>query len=139
MRQRSQRKCVFLRVLALPEHLLDKVAAAHVVHQVAEFLAAERIIAQVLNDRAAIGVGVGFLDLIVREAGKAVLDQRTDVRRPQQVDDFFVGEDRVGKAASAAEQENEDQRERANTYIFDLRKSARRSIQPVRTYLLRCG
>ena len=60
-------------------------------HQVAEFRAAERVITQILNDGASIGVGMGFLDLIFREPRVALEQQGADLAAPKQVHDFLVG------------------------------------------------
>jgi hypothetical protein len=43
---------------------LNEVTAANVVHQIAEFHAAKGIVAQVLDDGAAIGVAVCLLELV---------------------------------------------------------------------------
>src|SRR4029077_2936852 len=55
VRQSAERECVFIQVLRIADQRLDEVAAANVVHQIAEEMTAVRIIAQILNDRAAIG------------------------------------------------------------------------------------
>ena len=56
MGQRSQGEGVFVDVLRITEQSFNEISAANVVNQVAEELAAKRIVAHVLNDGAAIGV-----------------------------------------------------------------------------------
>ena len=58
VRQRAQRERILVEILRLANHVDDEVAAADVMRQIAVELAAERIVAQVLNDAAAVGVGV---------------------------------------------------------------------------------
>ena len=76
-------------------------------HQVAELMAAERVIAQVLYDRASVGVGVSFFQLIVSDARVAVTEQRHDLVFPEHVHDLFVREHGVGvgKRHSAKQQQ----------------------------------
>jgi len=84
------------------------------VHQVAEFLAAEGILAELLDDGATIRVRVGFLDLLVGEAGESLLNEGADVSDPQEIDDFFVSQNGVGQASRHACEEKNDHGERAN-------------------------
>ena len=93
MRERSQRKGVFVGVLAFVKELDHKVAAANVVHQIAEFLVAERVVAEVLDYGAAIRVSVRFAHLIVCEAGITRQQQRPQLVVPEQIDDLFVRQD----------------------------------------------
>jgi len=53
------------------------------VHQVAEFLTAERIIAEILDDRASIGKGVGLFELIFRQSGKPLEQKGPDLIGPE--------------------------------------------------------
>ena len=80
VRQGAQREGVLVGILALAQQFTNKVAAADVVHQVAEFPAAERVVAEVLDDGAAIGVGMRFLDLVFRESGISLQQERADLR-----------------------------------------------------------
>ena len=97
-------------------------------HQVTEFLASEGIVAEVLDDRPAVGVGVRFLDLVIGQAREALLNQWTDVRRPQQVNDFLVREDGVGEAGPGRECEENEQRERASWVQNSGLRQARRVV-----------
>jgi hypothetical protein len=60
-------------------------------HQVAEFFIAEWVIAEILDDGASIGVGVGLPDLILGQSRKSLKEERLDLIGPKQVDDFLVG------------------------------------------------
>src|SRR5580704_19517387 len=63
--ERAECKSVFVGILGLDQQLADKISAANVVHKVAEFRASERIVAKVLDDGAAIRVGVCFRQLLL--------------------------------------------------------------------------
>jgi hypothetical protein len=65
VRQRSQREGVLVNILAFEQQLANKISTANVVHQIAEFPTAERVIAEILDDGAAIRVGMSFPDLVV--------------------------------------------------------------------------
>ena len=95
VRQRAKRKGIFVRVRRLAQKRFDEVARAHVVHQVAEELVAERVIPQILNDRPAVGVGARFVHLCGRRARISLLNQRRHRRRPQDVHQPFVRQDGV--------------------------------------------
>src|SRR5713226_9456025 len=72
VRERTQGEGVLVRILALQYQLVNKVTAADVVHQIAEFHTAEGIVAKVLDDGAAIGVSVRLLKLLFRERWKSL-------------------------------------------------------------------
>ena len=57
VRERAERERVLVDVARLADHRLDEVAGADVVQQVAEEMAAERVVAEILNHRSAVGVG----------------------------------------------------------------------------------
>jgi hypothetical protein len=54
------------------QQFADEVAAADVVHQTAELPVTKWIVAEVLDDGAAVGVGMGLGDLLFRQAGIAL-------------------------------------------------------------------
>ena len=66
VRQRAQGKGVLVGILTLREQLANEIAAANVVHQIAEFDAAKRIVAKILNDGAAIGISVRLREFGLR-------------------------------------------------------------------------
>ena len=96
MGERAEGEGVLIRVLRLADEVLYEDAGADVVQQVAHQLVAEGVVADVLNDGSAIGVGVGFPDLVRRDAGIAAAKQRDDVGFPGEVDDLLMREDGVG-------------------------------------------
>jgi len=61
----------------------------------------ERIIANVLNDAAAISIGASFIELLRREAGIAAEEQRNDGIFPGEIDELLMGKERVGKDGAA--------------------------------------
>ena len=52
----AESESIFIEGGGIAEKRFDKIAGAHVVDEIAEKMAAERIVAEILNDRAAIGV-----------------------------------------------------------------------------------
>ena len=65
MRQRAQSERVFVQILRLRDLIQNEIAAADIMHQVAEQMAAERVITHVLNNGAAIGIRVRFAQIVV--------------------------------------------------------------------------
>src|SRR5277367_3099882 len=61
----SQCKGVLVHVLTLEQQFAHEVSAANVMHQVAEFSAAEWVVPEILDDSAAVGVGMCFCDLVL--------------------------------------------------------------------------
>ena len=54
MRKRSQSESQFINVVGFMEQGEDEIASSNVVREIAELRAAVRIVAEILNDRAAI-------------------------------------------------------------------------------------
>src|ERR1700732_2291655 len=99
VRQRAQRKGVLVDILALEEQLTNKVSTPNVVHQVAEFPTTERIISEILDDRASIGVGMRLFELVLGESGISLEQQRLDLVGPQQIDNLLVRQNRICRRA----------------------------------------
>ena len=97
VRQRSQRKCILVDVLRLSNQVQNEVAAADVMRQIAVELAAERIIAQILNDASAVGVCVRLGQLIRGGSGKSLQQQGLYRAIPSGIDNGFVGENGIGR------------------------------------------
>ncbi len=97
VRQRTQGEGVLIGVLAVLQHLEDEVSTADVVHQIAKFHASKRVVAQILDYGAAIGVGVGFLDLLFRQPRVFLEQEGANLIDPEQIDNFLVRENGVGK------------------------------------------
>jgi hypothetical protein len=83
-------------IAGVAEEVDDEITRADVVGEVGEELVAERVVADVLNDAATIGVGAGMLDLSGGEIRVAAEEQRDDGGLPGEVDELFVGEEGVG-------------------------------------------
>ncbi len=66
-----------------------------------------RIVAEVLDGAAAVGVGVGLTDLGFGESGKTLEQKGTDGLIPGEVDELFVGLDSVGDTARGRQEEDE--------------------------------
>src|SRR5205085_6264724 len=113
MRQCAEREGVFIGVLAFEQQLANKVSAANIMHQVAEIPAAERIVAEVLNDSTTVSVGVCLFDLAVSKSRISLEQQRADLVSPRQIYDLLVGQDRICGRTSAANQDGERNRQRA--------------------------
>ncbi len=114
MGKRSQRKGILVGVLAFLDELQHKIAAAHVVHQVAELLVAEGIVAHVLDHRTAIRIGMRLPHLVVRQPGIPRQDHRPQLIVPQQIDDLFMREHGICVRRSAADQQEEQYRNAAD-------------------------
>jgi len=102
VRKRAQREGVLVGILTLQQELSHKVTAANVVHQIAEFHAAERIVAEVLDDSAAIRVTVCFLELLFRQRWKSLEKKRLQFIGPHQVHDFLVRQHGICERAACA-------------------------------------
>ena len=99
-----------VRFAGVAEKRADKISAADVMDDVAEFVAAVRVVAEILDDGAAVGVTVGGAEFVVSGVGETRKEQRTDAVFPSGIDNGFVGEDgvSVGARRSKREQEQED-------------------------------
>jgi hypothetical protein len=71
-------------------------------HQIAELHTAERIVAEILDDCAAVGVAVRLFELVLGERRKTSEKQRAELIGPNEIDDLFVGEYRVRGRANGA-------------------------------------
>src|SRR5207245_8163819 len=103
-------KGVFVDILALQQQLANEVSAADVMHEVAEFFIAERVIAEILDHRAAVRIGMGFPDLVFRPARISREQERLDLVSPQQIHDFLVGKNGVRGQSAAARENDENKR-----------------------------
>src|SRR5579864_672237 len=104
VRECPQSESVLIRILALQQQLPNEITAAYIVHQVAEFHAAKGIVAEVLDDRTAIGIAVRFLELLFGERWESLKKQWAELIGPQQVDDFLVRKNGVSKRTRSTHQ-----------------------------------
>jgi hypothetical protein len=110
VRERSQREGVLVAILAFEQKFVDKVTAADLVRQIAELPVAERVVAKILNGRAAIGIGVRLRDLVLRKPGKVLSQKRLNLVGPEHVDSFLVSQHGVRGRSTAGHQHDEHNR-----------------------------
>ena len=113
--KRAQSEGVFVGVLALLEQFDDEITATDVVHQIAEFHAAKRIVAEVLDHGATVGVTVRFGKLFFRQIRKSLQKKRPKLIGPSEVDNFFVGEDGVSERSAGTQQRSHQHRHDADS------------------------
>ena len=87
----------------------DEVSGADVVQQIGEERLAHGVVAEVLDDTSAVGVGAGLAQLGRSEVGVAAQQQRLYGVGPGEVDDLLVGEDGVGVGGLRDREENEQE------------------------------
>src|ERR1700693_4433192 len=92
--QCTQRKSVFIQVSRIAKQGLNEIAGPDVVDQVAEQMAAERVVAQILNHRTTVRVGMRFLQLFRRGIREPLQKERLDRDVPCRVDNGFVRQHR---------------------------------------------
>src|ERR1700687_5452108 len=92
MRESAQRECVLVCIIALQQQFANEVSTANVMLQVAEFSAAEWVVAQSLDDDASVSIGVRLCNLLFRQAWKSLQKQWAEFIGPYQIYDFLVGE-----------------------------------------------
>ena len=80
MRMRARQGC------GIFDECNDEVTCAHVMSQVTELFAGVWIVTKILNDRAAIGVPVRFLQLLGRGAWKSGKQRGLEIYVPKRID-----------------------------------------------------
>ena len=78
------------------EKVDDKISGADIVGEVREELIAEGVVADVLNDASAVGIGTGVFDFRGGERGVAREKQRDDGALPGEVNELLMGQQRIG-------------------------------------------
>ena len=76
VRQRPERERQFVDVARITNEGFDEVAGSDVVHEVTEELVAERVVAKVLDHRAAIRERPGTKEIVGGRTGEAAQQQR---------------------------------------------------------------
>src|SRR5438045_2339629 len=66
----------------------DEISGAHVVREIGEEAVAERIVTQVLNCAAAIGVSVSLMDLCLCNGREAFQQDRPDLAFPGKINEY---------------------------------------------------
>jgi len=107
VRQGTQCESILVDVLAFEQQPANKVSAADVMHQVAEFSVAEWVVTEILDNSASIRVGMGLPDLVFLQSRIPLEQQGLDRISPEQVYNLLVSQNRVCGRAIAAHQHNE--------------------------------
>ena len=102
MRRGAERKSIFIQILRVVDQGLDQIGAAHIVRQIAVKMAAERIVAKILNDAAAVRVGVRFVELIFGSVGKTLRQNRQDCVDPKRIYNRLMGQDGISARVKVA-------------------------------------
>src|ERR1700739_3806360 len=110
----TEGKRIFVQIMRLGDECENEIATPNIVREITKELAAEGIVAHVLNDGASIGIGVGLLQLLRSGAGKALQQQRLYTIGPGCIDDRFMREDGVActtrNETGSGDEHSEDQR-----------------------------
>jgi len=105
--QGAEREGKLVGVLTFKYQLANKVSAANIMDQVAEFDGTKRVVAEVLDDGPSVGVGMRFFDLVVGQVRIPAEEEGTKCIAPEQVDNLLVREDGV-RGSSAAPRKQHD-------------------------------
>src|SRR5690242_971464 len=76
-------------------------------HQVTEILAAEGVVAEILDDGPSIGIGMCLPDLVFRKSRISLEQEGLDLISPEQVYDFLVRQNGVRGRGSTAHQQDD--------------------------------
>src|SRR2546430_5858075 len=122
VRERTDGESVLVYIFGVSQQSLDEVTTADVMREVAEKGAAVWVVAHILNDGAAIGVGLCPAQILLGGLREFLQQQRPDVRLPSRIDDGLMGEDCVCVNGGRQRQQNDDQ---ANEGRMNATKEAR--------------
>src|SRR5215469_1526760 len=103
MRQSAQCECIFVEIARFLDEGQNKITASHVMREIAEEWIAERVIAQILDDCAAISVGVGLSQLRLGRVGESAQEYRLNAVFPRSIDNGLVGENGISGAIPSAD------------------------------------
>src|SRR6266853_1488292 len=106
VRKRAEGERVLNDVFGVPQQRKDEIAAADVMREVAEEGAAIWVVAHILNDRAAVSVGLRPAEILFGRLREFLPEERLDMRLPSSIDDGFVRENSVGMNRSRQHQQN---------------------------------
>jgi hypothetical protein len=104
MRERADSEGQLVGSLRVVKKGENEVAGADIVSEVGEEFVAERVVAEVLNGTAAVGVAVGFLELGFGEGGVVFEENGADGLLPGEVDEFLMSLDGVRDGRRCREQ-----------------------------------
>ncbi len=92
VRHRAQRETVFINVVGVVQERHDEIATAHVMRQIAEKMAAVWIVAEVLNNRAAVCISLRRAQFFGSSVGKSRQQGGFQPVFPSRINDRLVGE-----------------------------------------------
>jgi hypothetical protein len=95
--QRPEGERVFVNRLRFSNQRRHEVARADVMHEVCKESTAERVVAEVLNERTTIGVRARLLHRLRGRTRKSAFEQRHDLIRPPVINQGLVRENRVSR------------------------------------------
>ena len=110
MGERANGKGQCIGVFCIAEEAYDEVAGADVVSQIGIDHVAEWVIADVLDDATAVGVGAGLFELGSSQGRIAAEQQRDDRVSPGEVDELLVSQQRICvRAARPGQRQQQEQ------------------------------
>src|SRR5713226_8306437 len=109
MGERAHAESVLIEIFRVSQQSQDEIAAANVMCEVAKKGAAVWVVAHILNDGAAVGVGLCPAQILLGRLREFLQQQRPDVRLPSRIDDGLMGEDCVCVNGGWQRQQNSDQ------------------------------
>src|SRR5258708_5981397 len=99
MRNGAEGERIFVQIARFLEQRRKKIRASDIMHQVAEEAAPERIVSEVLNDAATVGVTMRDLEFRFSGVWKALEQDRLDGVVPEAIHQGLVRQHRVGLAS----------------------------------------
>src|SRR4029077_1415583 len=90
-----------------------KITASDIVRKVTEELTAKRVVTQILDNRASVGIGVGLEQLLRSRVRKSSQEQRGNAILPRRIDNGLMCKNGIPRAIGCAghsEEKYEDQR-----------------------------
>ena len=108
MGERPDGKCKLVGVFGVAEKVDDEVPGTDVMRQVREERVSERIVTNVLNHASRVGVRPCLFQLFGSDPGITAAQQWRDGALPGQVDQLFVGQQRIGARGAAKEKKTQE-------------------------------
>src|SRR6516162_1870038 len=95
VRQRAQGKRVFIYIARFVDQGQNEVTASHIVGEITEETVAKGIATQVLDDGAAINIGMGLKQILWTRLGESLQEQWLNAVFPGRIDNRFMGKNGV--------------------------------------------
>ena len=91
MRQCSQCKSVFIKIGGFEDQVSHEITRSNVMSEVGEELTSEWVVTDVVNETAAVRVGISNSQILGTCLRETLQEQRLDIVLPGQIHDVFVG------------------------------------------------